>query len=272
MTNIMRLLGRGTWTVVILIVLAVAVLPFFFMTVTSIQNATTVSLSFNPANLDLGNYTRLFTDHGFGPAILTSVIVVILAILLNLFVASLAAFAFEKKPFPGSEVIFVIYIVSMMVPVQVTLIPLFTIMKDLGLLNSYLSLALPLVGAFGVFLIRQFLVTLPDELMEAARLDGASDLRIFVTIILPLVRPVLVALTVFTFISTWNDFLWPLVSISDNQMQTVTLAAANMVGNLTKQYGLIMAGSMVTFIVPLVLYLFLQRQFVEGVATSGLKG
>jgi multiple sugar transport system permease protein len=149
---------------------------------------------------------------------------------------------------------------------------LFTIMKDLGLLNTHLGLALPMVNAFGVFLIRQFLVSLPDELLEAARLDGASELRIFVSIVLPLIRPVLVALTVFTFISTWNDFLWPLVSISQSQMQTVTLAAANLVGNLTQQYGLIMAGSTVSFVVPLVMYIFMQRQFVEGVTASGIKG
>jgi multiple sugar transport system permease protein len=160
----------------------------------------------------------------------------------------------------------------MMIPAQVTIIPMFTIMRNLDLLNTHLSLALPIVNAFGVFLIRQFLSTIPDELLEAARLDGASDLRIFRTIVLPLIRPVLVALTIFTFISTWNDFLWPLVSITDSQMQTVTLAAANMVGNLTQEYGLIMAGSLVSFLAPFVIYIILQRQFVAGVTASGLKG
>ena len=214
----------------------------------------------------------LFTNYGFGAAVVNSAIVVVLACGLNVVVASLAAFAFEKKPFRGSEAIFLVYIVSMMVPIQVTLIPLFTIMKNLGLFNTHLALALPIVNAFGVFLIRQFLRGVPDELLEAARLDGASDLKMFRIIVLPLIRPVLVALTVFTFITTWNDFLWPLVSISDNKMQTVTLAAANLVGNITQQYGLIMAGSVVSFAVPLVMYIFLQRQFVEGVAASGIKG
>ena len=272
MNRAIRLSINGLWTVVIIIVLVVAMLPFFFMAITSLQNTSSVSLSFDPRLFDLSNYSRLFTDFAFGPAMLTSAIVVVLACTLNLVVCSLAAFAFEKKPFPGSEVLFVTYIVTMMVPGQVTLIPLFTIMKDLGLLNTHLALALPIVNAFGVFLIRQFIVGIPDELIEAARIDGATDLRIFLQIVIPLIRPVLVALTVFTFISTWNDFLWPLVSISDNQMQTVTLAAANMVGNVTQQYGLVMAGSAVSFVVPLVMYIFLQRQFVEGVTASGLKG
>jgi len=272
MSRVIKFVGGGLWTVVIVVLLLLAMVPFFFMAITSLQDTASVSLSFNLSRLNLSNFTRLFTSYGFGPALLTSSIVVVLACVLNLVVASLAAYAFEKKPFRGSEAMFLVYIISMMVPIQVTLIPLFTIMKSLGLFNTYLALALPIVNAFGVFLIRQFLVTVPDELLEAARLDGASDLRIFVTIILPLIRPVLTALTVFTFISTWNDFLWPLVSISNNQMQTVTLAAANLVGNLTQQYGLIMAGSVVSFIVPLVMYIFLQRQFVEGVAASGLKG
>jgi multiple sugar transport system permease protein len=263
---------RGPLAIAIVVILIVSMAPFFFMSITALQDATTVSLAFHLDRLNLGNFARLFNDYGFGSALLTSSIVVVIACVLNLVVGSLAAYAFEKKPFRGSEAIFLVYIVSMMVPVQVTLIPLFTIMKDLGLLNTHLGLALPMVNAFGVFLIRQFLVSLPDELLEAARLDGASELRIFVSIVLPLIRPVLVALTVFTFISTWNDFLWPLVSISQSQMQTVTLAAANLVGNLTQQYGLIMAGSTVSFVVPLVMYIFMQRQFVEGVTASGIKG
>jgi len=256
----------------IVITLLVAVLPFLFMAITSIQRTTSAGLSLSFSRLDFTNFVRLFTDYRFGSAIVTSGIVVVIACVLNLVVASLAAYAFEKKRFPGSESLFVIYIVTMMVPVQVTLVPLYTIIRQLGLFNTHLALALPIVNAFGVFLIRQFMVSVPDELIEAARMDGASDLRIFAVIILPVIRPVLIALTVFTFITTWNDFLWPLVSVSDNRMQTVTLAAANMVGNVTQQYGLIMAGATVSFLVPLVMYVILQRQFVEGVTASGIKG
>jgi len=113
---------------------------------------------------------------------------------------------------------------------------------------------------------------IPDDLLDAARIDGASDFRIFVRIILPLVKPVIVALTVFTFLTTWNDFLWPLVSITEADMETVTLAAANLEGRFTTDYGLVMAGATVTFLVPLILYVVLQKQFVEGVVSSGVKG
>ena len=160
----------------------------------------------------------------------------------------------------------------MMVPGQVTLIPLYGIMRDLGLLNTHIALALPVVNAFGVFLIRQFMKGIPDDLLDAARIDGASDFRIFARIILPLVKPVIIALTVFTFLTTWNDFLWPLVSITEADMETVTLAAANLQGRFTTDYGLVMAGATVTFLVPLILYVVLQKQFVEGVVSSGVKG
>nr|WP_250649119.1 MULTISPECIES: carbohydrate ABC transporter permease [unclassified Actinomyces] len=184
----------------------------------------------------------------------------------------MAAFAFAKKPFPGSGLLFWVYLATMMVPGQITLIPLFIIMRDLGLLNTYISLSLPVINAFGVFLIYQFMGGIPDELIEAARIDGASDLRIFLSIVVPLIRPVLVALTVFTFLTVWNDFLWPLVSISDQEMNTVTVAVSNLQGAFAKRYGLVMAGATISFIVPLTVYLVLQRQFVEGVAATGLKG
>lgn len=272
MTTVRKSLFGAVGVILLLLVLGVALLPFLVMGITSIQDTNFVGLAFDPALLDFSNYTRLFTTYGFGSAIATSAIVVVLACTLNLFCSSLAAFAFAKKPFPGSNIVFVLYLATMMVPGQVTLIPMFTIMRELGLLNTYISLALPAVGAFGVFLIRQFMITLPDDMLEAARIDGASDLRIFFSIVLPLIRPVLVALTVFTFISTWNDFLWPLVSISDDRMQTITLAAAKLSGRVAQEYGLIMAGAAVAFAVPLVMYLFLQRQFVEGIAATGLKG
>ncbi|WP_420114737.1 carbohydrate ABC transporter permease [Pseudactinotalea sp.] len=257
---------------VLLLLVLVALLPFVFMVVTAIQRSDTVSLSFDPNRLQLDNFARLFTDYGFGAALITSIVVVSLACVMNLVVSSVAAFAFAKKPFPGSEALFWIYIATMMVPVQVTIIPLFVIIRDLGLLNTHLALVLPIVNAFGVFLVRQFMSSVPDELLEAAKIDGAPDRRVFVSIVLPLIRPVLVALTVFTFITTWNDFLWPLVVISDESMQTVTLAAARLQGRFVTEYGLVMAGAAVSFALPFCIYLVLQRQFVQGVAAVGLKG
>jgi len=250
----------------------VAILPFLFMVVTSVQRTTRITLSIDAEKVDFTSYARLFTDNGFGAALLTSIAVVTLACVVNAVVCSLAAYAFAKKPFPGSEGLFWIYVATMMVPAQVTLIPLFTIMRDLGLLNTWISLFLPVINAFGVFLIRQFMSSIPDEMIEAARIDGASELQIFLRVVLPSLRPVIVALTVFTFLTTWNDFLWPLVSITNDQLQTVTLAVAKLQGRFATDYGLVMAGATVSFIIPLVLFLILQRQFVEGVTSSSVKG
>lgn len=265
---------KGGWLsgTVLLILAAVAVLPFLFMAATSIQKTTRIALTIDWSKIDLSNYTRLFQDYGFGAALLTSAIVVTISCALNAVVCSLAAFAFEKKPFPGSEALFWVYVATMMIPPQVTLVPLYTIMRDVGLLNTHLALALPVVNAFGVFLIRQFMQSIPDDLLDAARIDGAKDLQIFFRIVLPVIKPTIVALTVFTFLTVWNDFLWPLVSISKDSMQTVTLAAAKLQGRTQVEYGLVMAGAAVATIVPFVLYMFLQKQFVEGVTSSSIKG
>lgn len=274
-TGSRRARGRASSIVVAVLLLAVAglaILPFVFMVLTAIQKSSRIALAFDPAKLDFSSFGKLFTVYGFGSALVTSSIVVILACIVNNIVCSMAAFAFAKKPFPGSDKLFWIYVATMMVPGQVTLIPMFLIMREMNLLNSCLSLFLPVINAFGVFLIRQFMDGIPDEILEAARIDGASDLRIFVSIVVPLIRPVLVALTVFTFLTTWNDFLWPLVSITDTSMQTITLAAARLQGQFVTDYGLVMAGATVAFIVPLVMYIVLQRQFVQGITSSGIKG
>lgn len=249
-----------------------ALTPFVLMLITALQDTTTLSWRIDTSAIGLKNFVTIFTTYGFGRAVVNSTVIVILACVLNMVVCSLAAYAFAKKPFPGSKALFWVYLATMMMPGQITLIPLFLIMRDLNLLNTYISLALPIVNAFGVFLIYQFMLGIPDDLIEAARIDGARDLRIFVSIVLPLIRPVLIALTVFTFLSVWNDFLWPLVSISNDQMQTVTLAVANLQGNFVTRYGLVMAGATVAFAVPLLVYVVLQRSFVEGVASVGIKG
>ncbi len=265
-------IGRRVTDILLLVLVVLALLPFGYMIVTSIQRTSSISLEFRPERFTLEHYARLFDTQGFGFAMLTSSVVVVIAIVLNVSLSSLAAFGFSKRPFVGSEKLYFVYIATMMVPAQVTLIPLFLMMKNLGLLNTYLSLAIPVVNAFGVFLIREFIDSIPDELIDAARMDGASDFRIFIAIVLPLCRPVMIALTVFTFLTVWNDFLWPLVTITDNKMRTVPLVAASLNGILTSEYGGVMAAATVAFAVPLLAYIVLQRHFVAGIASSGIKG
>lgn len=257
---------------ILVVLMILAVLPFLLMIITSIQHTTSLEFMIHPERVTFENYVSLFTNHSFATVLFTTVTVVVLACVMNIVVCSLAAFGFVFKRFPGSEGLFWLYLATMMVPGQVTIIPLFLLFTKLGILGGYFSLALPVVNAFGVFLIRQFMQTIPSSLVEAARIDGAGDLRLFITIIIPLIKPVLIALTVFTFLTTWNDFLWPLVSLTDENTSTITLAVSQLKGNFETQYGLVMAATTVAFLVPFLVYAVLQRQFVEGVTSVGIKG
>lgn len=178
----------------------------------------------------------------------------------------------KEKKFPGREVIFRIYLLTLMIPGQVTMIPVFIMMNKAGLTNTYFALIVIILNAFGVFLIRQFMDSVPDELLEAAKVDGCPEYRIFIQIVIPLIKPVLISLVVFTFVTSWNDFLWPLVSTSDSSMYTLTVALSLLKTQYQTNYGLIMAGATVSFLFPFVMYVFLQKQFVEGIALSGIKG
>lgn len=249
-----------------------ALFPFVYMLLTSLRQTYSMDLNFSLSGLNFQNYSTIFKNFEFGKYLFNSTLVVVIACSLNVLISSMAAFGFEKKKFRGSQFIFSIYLATLMVPSQVILIPLFIIVQKLNLMNTYLVLALPIVNAFGVFLIKQFITSVPDELMEAARIDGCRDFKIYYSIIIPLIKPVLVSLVVFTFISTWNDFVWPLIAVTDNNRSTLTLALSALQGNYATNYGLVMAGATLTFLPPFILYIFLQKQFVEGIALSGVKG
>ena len=152
------------------------------------------------------------------------------------------------------------------------MIPVFIIMKKLGMLNTYFALIVIILNAFGVFLIRQFMSSVPDELLEAAKVDGCPEYRVFLNIVLPLIKPVLVSLVVFTFVTSWNDFLWPWVSTTDSSMYTLTVSLSLLKTQYQTNYGLILAGATVSFMFPFLLYAFLQKEFVEGIALGGVKG
>jgi multiple sugar transport system permease protein len=249
-----------------------AFLPFVYMILISLTQKAVLDLQFNPIEFSLVNYQRVFTNLNIFVNFKNSLIVTVMACIFNNLISAMAAYAFAKKKFPLRDTLFLIFLATLMVPGQVKLIPVFVIIKNLNMMNTYPALFLPIINAFGVFLIRQFLVNVPDDLLEAARIDGCKDSRVFFTIIIPLIKPVLISLTIFTFISTWNDFLWPLVIATKPNMHTLTLAIAALKGNYTANYGLVMAGSTIAFIPPFLLYFFLQKQFIEGIALSGIKG
>ncbi len=261
------------FTAVVLAALsALALLPFLYMAYLSLTQSSTLSLQWGPADLGLENYRRVLIHFHFFRYLANSIIVSCLACALNAIVSAMAAYGFAKKQFAGKRMLFFLYIVTLMVPGQATLIPLYMLIRELNLLNTYIGLVLPIINAFGVFLLRQFMTEVPDELLAAANIDGAGEVRKFNGIVLPLLRPALVALTIFTFITTWNDFIWPLVITTDQEMQTLPLALSILKGNYTTNYGLVMAGSLLTFLPPFLLYQVLQRQFIQGIAMSGIKG
>ncbi len=271
---------QKTWTplsifglCVLILFAAICVAPFIYMILMSFTQSKTLELNLREINfLDFSNFQYVLQKIGFTRAFLNSAIVVFFSCFLNCIIASMAAYGFEKKNFPGKEIIFRVYLLTLMIPGQVTMIPVFIIMNRLNLLNTYFALIVLILNAFGVFLIRQFMESVPNELLEAAQVDGCPEYRIFLQIVIPLIKPVLISLIVFTFVTSWNDFLWPLVSTSDSDMYTLTVALSLLKTQYQTNYGLIMAGATVSFIFPFILYVFLQKQFVEGIALSGIKG
>lgn len=269
---IRRQVIRAVIGFVLLLLSLSALTPFLYMGAISLTQKSTLNLDFEGVALNFDNYVRVFKNLNIARNLLNSVIVTGGSCFLNCLISSMAAYGFSKKRWPGRDKVFAVYLATLMVPSQVTLIPVFLIVKNLNLMNTHIALMLPILNAFGVFLMRQFMVNLPDELLEAARIDGCGEVRIFVRIVLPLIKPVLVSLTVFTFITSWNDFLWPLVTCTNQNMHTLTLAISALKGNYSTNYGLVMAGSMIAFLPPFILYIILQKQFVEGIALSGVKG
>lgn len=262
----------GLINLALLGMVVVSLYPFVFMLLTSLTQKRIMSASFDFSAMDLRNYQNLFSNFALLTYVKNSLIVVSCACFFNVVIASLAGYAFAKKQFPLKEAIFWLYLATLMMPGQVILIPVFTIMKGMGLLNTYPALFLVILDAFGVFLMRQFMEGIPDELLEAARIDGCGELGIFCRVVLPLSRPVVVSLVVFTFITSWNDFIWPLILVTQDKMKTLTLALSMLQSNYGTNYGLVMAGATMAFVFPFVLYCFLQKEFVEGIALSGIKG
>ncbi len=259
-------------TVLCAIFALICVLPLCYMVLASFTQSDSLYIRFSDIEWNLTNYEYALFKRGFGRAFFNSVIVVVGSCLLVDLVAAMAAYGFEKKPVPGKEKLFSAYISTMMIPGQVTIIPMFIIINQLNMTNTYSALILPMVGAFGIFLMRQFMEGVPNELIEAAEIDGSGELRTFFTIVLPLAQPALITLTVFTFTSAWNNFLWPLIINTRSNMYTLTIAMSTLSSMNDTNYGLVMAGATLTFLAPFILYMVLQKQFVEGIAMGGVKG
>ena len=219
------------------------------------------------------NYARAWTAMQVPVHFLNSSFVAIVRVAFELFFASLAGFGFAKYHFPAKHFIFTFLLCTIMIPFQIIMIPLFIIIRELGLIDSLYGVTLPaLVSAFGVFVMRQFIITIPDEYLDAARIDGSGELGILFRVILPSCRPAIATLGILTFLSSWNDLLWPLIVLTKEELYTLPLMLARFQSDYHVVYNQLMSAATVICIPILCTYLFFQRYFVQGVALSGLKG
>lgn len=245
--------------------------PLIYMVVMSF-NSTYSSFDFRLDNLTLEHYVAIFQNPKLLRYLLNSVIYAVGGVSLTLLFSSLAGYAFAKLNFKGNHLIFLLVIMTMIIPVEVILVPRYIIMKNLHWLNTFRALILPVPGAFGVFVMRQAIMGIPKELLESARIDGCSDFKILWKIVLPLVKSALIMLTIFTFMMTWNNFLWPLIVSTKEAMRTFPLGLSTMKAQYDNNVGSLMASATVSFLPPFVLYIILQKRFVEGVSLTGMKG
>ena len=253
------------------------VLPFYFMIVTSLKPdnetiSTTLRLWVDEPTLD--GYRKLLDPQcvPFMRSVLNSVFIAFVTVAGNLILCPLAGYAFAKHRFPGREPIFIALLSTMMIPGTVLLVPGFLLARDFGWLNTWLPLIVPaMAGVFGVFLSRQFIRNIPDSLIEAVRIDGCSEIRIFATVIMPLCKPLLATLGIFAFLGSWNSFLGPLVILRDEHLLTLPLVMALLQGRFTGNQNVQMAGAVISILPVLLIFFLFQRQIVESLANSGLK-
>lgn len=256
--------------------LAVMIAPFLWMLLSSIKPESEVRAvppTWWPEVFTLGNYAELFTRLDFPRYFTNSAVVAVLVTVGNLLICSATGYALAKLRFAGRRALFVLVVGNVMVPPVVTFVPAFVLVSKLGLVNTYAGLVLPNIAlAINVFLMRQFMLSIPDELLESARIDGAGEWRIFWRIVLPLSRPALATVGILTFLGSWNNFLWPLVVATTEDMYTLPVALAlYSTGQNETEYGLLLAGAVAVVVPVLLVFLVLQRHFVRGIATTGLK-
>ena len=267
--NILFYLGATALVVIVTI-------PLYWMISTSLKSKgalMALPIQWIPKNPTFNSYNKVFTLFPFAKAIANSAFITVMYVIITDFSASMAAFAIAKIRFKGANVVFALYLTSMMIPVQITLIPMFIIMNRFSLINTYTSVISPAIfKAFAVFLLVQNMRALPDDYIEAARIDGAKLFKIYKDIIMPMMIPTIATLSITTFMEAWNDYLWPLVMLSDKNKMTLTLALNTLNGQYDTEYNVLMAGSLMSMIPIIVIYIIAQTQMKQGITVGGVKG
>ena len=262
------------WIAVVLGAVAM-IFPLYWMLATAIRPRSEVFqpvVSLIPQVLTLENFGNIAQRHPFLTWVMNSTFIAVIAVVITVSANLLCGYVFAKFRFPGRDILFFAILGALMIPIQVILVPEFLVTSWLGLLNSPWGVILPRAAeAFGVFMVRQFMVSIPDELIEAARLDGASEMRIFLRIVLPLSKPIIAVLVIFTFMWRWNDFAWPLVVLTDQELFTLPLGLNLLRGEANPDWGGVMALALISLLPMLLIFLIFQRYLVQGIASTGLK-
>ncbi|MFT4233625.1 MAG: carbohydrate ABC transporter permease [Microbacterium sp.] len=255
----------------------ITLLPFYWVVVGSLRPLEDIQRdpgAWLPTHATLDNFARLFSHEGFGANLVNSVVVAMIVVAGNVLAATAAGYALTKFDFPGKRIAFGAVMAALMIPYTAVFVPQFVITVNIGLVDTLAGIALPSVALpISIFIMRQYASSVPDELIEAARLDGAGEFRIFFGIFLPLAGPAVATVTIMSFLASWNNFIWPLVVAQSEGTYTlpVALAAMSQASNHVLDYGLVLAGALVIMAPVLILFLFLQRYFVQGIAAAGLK-
>ncbi len=279
----------GLWYVGAVIIALITAFPFLWMISTSFKTESEIfsnSLSLFASQFTLNNYKKVFDTMPFGRYFLNSFILAASGVITNIFFGALAGFGFAKLKFSGRKISFLLLLSSMMIPAVATMIPQFLILKNFpliggnnifgqggtGFINTYAAIIIPgAVGAFAVFFMKQFFETLPDELAEAARVDGCNDFKIFYKIYLPLIKPAAITLAIMTFQSGWNSFMWPMIVLNSDTMKTIQVGLATFQYQYDTQYGPLMAGTVISTLPTILIFIVAQKYYVEGIAFSGGK-
>ncbi len=270
--------GGGAWWIYVLLIIGLLLLvgPFIWMILGSFKTTgelRQVPPTWLPEHWTTANYEQLFSRQNFARFFLNSTVVAFFVTAGNVIFCSMLGYALAKLSFPGKRILFAVVLITLMVPGVVTFMPLFVLVANLNLVNTHAGLILPfLAGAFGVFLMRQFISGIPDELLDAARVDGAGEHYIFWRIVMPLCGPALATLTILTFLASWNSFLWPLVVATSEDMFTLPVAVAFLAtGQTETNVALLMAGSVIVILPVIIVFILLQRHFTQGIAMTGFK-
>jgi len=260
----------------LILIAFLTLLPLIWMFSASLKIGTevfSVPIKWIPETFQWGNYIKIWEKVPFGIFALNSIKLTVFITIIQLFTSSFAAYGFAKCKFRGRDTLFLCYVITIAIPWQVYMLPQYILMNKMGLVDTHLALILlQSFTAFGVFLLRQFYRSIPDELLEAARIDGLSEYGIYARIILPLSKPAMATLTIFSFVATWNDYMGPMIYLSSTNLKTIQLGIRLFISQYSAEYQLIMAASVVALVPVFILYVAFQRFFIEGIATSGLKG